>query len=474
MYALRLLQEQGGLAPAQQSIIPTSSAFPPGPVDYTPPPPSPSVVIGWDSGFQTLSQCQSPALSTLTEVPIEELEALRALIPSPHQDAYRITDEELQEILDGIPNLSQEEAAAMFKVLGSIPTDRVQEHLLESIQTSVHGVLSSSDGGSHTPVQAPMEIDPSPGNLENPISISDSSQEVQVIDTRIASSFAGPPILPISDASMSALAFTESTREHVASLLTEGGDYSQIAPIDLHQEAVGTMIGATDELNQAVKGYSHYFLDQPLHLAVSPTFLVDSDLLHRMVDVVLLVVSMGAHDDLDVKHGEAWHSLMPRSWYCLSFVLLGAILQGCICTPCIAHHSRFDFRPCLDSFCFSAQLPMPETQHDALWFMAQQLLDHLDGPQGGPLLPHAAAMTVRDAAWQAQRELIREEVHHITNPIRERVSAMALSEIIDQLEVGEAVADITCTLELEVEEAACVKFADKLKQIKVNTTVMLR
>jgi hypothetical protein len=71
---------------------------------------------------------------------------------------------------------------------------------------------------------------------------------------------------------------------------------------------------------------------------------------------------------------------------------------------------------------------MPETQRDALRFMAQQLLDHLDGPQGGPLLPYAAAMTARDATWQAQRELIKEEVRCVANLIREHISAMALSE----------------------------------------------
>jgi hypothetical protein len=105
--ALRLLQEQGGLAPAQQSTIPTSSAFPNDPVVNTPPPPSPSVVIGWDLGCQTPSQRQSPTPSTVTEVSPKELKALRALIPSPGQDAYRVSDAELQEILDGIPNLSQ-------------------------------------------------------------------------------------------------------------------------------------------------------------------------------------------------------------------------------------------------------------------------------------------------------------------------------------------------------------------------------
>jgi hypothetical protein len=35
---------------------------------------------------------------------------------------------------------------------------------------------------------------------------------------------------------------------------------------------------------------------------------------------------------------------------------------------------------------------MPEMQRDALRFMTQQLLDHIDGLNGGPLLPHEAAM----------------------------------------------------------------------------------
>jgi hypothetical protein len=362
----------------------------------------------------------------------------------------------------------------MFRALEGVPADRIQTHFLESVRSSVYGVMSSSDGGSHTPTQAPMEIDPAPGHLDNPIVIPDSSQETQAIDTRISSSFAETPILPISDALISAPAYTTDTREHISSLLTEGGEYSQLAPSDLQQEAVDAMMGATDELNQAVEGYSHYFLEQPLHLLASPTFAVESVPLRRMVDVVTAVVSMGAHDDLDVEHGEAWRSLMPGSWYRLSFTLLSAILRGCIRTPHIAHHGRFDFLPCLDTLRFSAQLPMPETQRDALCFMARQLLDHIDGPDGGPLLPHAAAMTVRDAAWQAQRELIREEVRHIANPIRERISAMALSEIIDQLEAGDTVSSITLTLQLEVEEEARRKFADKLQQVRIDTIARLK
>jgi hypothetical protein len=469
--ALRLLQEQGGLAPVQPGNVRNSSAFPSESDASTPPPPSPSVVIGW---APTPSQRNSPTPSNLTEVPLEELEALRALVPSPTQEAFRITDAELQEILAAIPNLPQEEAAAMFRALEGIPMDRIQPHFLESVRTSVYGVVSSSDGGSHTPVQAPMEIDPSPGHLDNPIVLSDSSQETRAIDTRIASSFAATPVLPISDALISAQAYPTGTREHVASLLTEGGDYSQLAPFDLQQEAVDAMIGATDELNQAVEGYSHYFLEQPLHMLASPTFAVESVPLRRMVDVVTAVVSMGAHDELDVEHGEAWRSLMPGSWYRLSFSLLSAILRGCIRTPRIAHHGRFDFLPCLDTFRFSAQLPMPGTQRDALRFMAQQLLDHIDGPHGGPLLPHAAAMTVRDAAWQAQRELIREEVRRIVNPIRERISAMALSDIIDQLEAGDSVTEITHSLQLELEEEARRKFADRLQNIKADTTARLK
>jgi hypothetical protein len=138
--ALRLLQEQGGLAPAQPSNIRTSSAFPSESDASTPPPPSPSVIIGW---APTPSQRNSPACSTLTEVPPEELEALRALIPSPTQEAFRIMDAELQEILTAIPNLSQEEAADMFHALSSVPTDRIQAHFLESVRNSVYGVLLS-------------------------------------------------------------------------------------------------------------------------------------------------------------------------------------------------------------------------------------------------------------------------------------------------------------------------------------------
>jgi hypothetical protein len=187
--ALRLLQEQGGLAPIQPSNIRNSSAFPSETDASTPPQPSPSVVIGW---APTPSQRASLAPSTIPEIPQEELDALRALVPSPTQEAFRILDADLQEILAAIPNLSQEEAAAMFRALQGVPADRIQSHFLESIRTSVYGVLSPSDGGSHTPVQAPMEIDPSPGRLDNPIVLSDSSQEAQAINTRIDSSFTAP------------------------------------------------------------------------------------------------------------------------------------------------------------------------------------------------------------------------------------------------------------------------------------------
>jgi hypothetical protein len=391
--ALHLLQEQGGLAIPLQGIAPPCSAFPEGPAQNTPPPPSPLVVVAWDSGFLTPSQHQSPTPSTTTVVPEEEFAALRALIPSPAQDPYCVTAAELEEILNSIPLLSQEEEAGIFHQLANVSPAHVQMHLLDTVHSTVHLVLSASDRGSHTPTQGPMETDPSPGHLDNPILISGSSQESQATDMRIASSFSSTPVLPVSDVLMSAPEFTEAMQAHVTSLLTEGGDYSQIAPIDLQQEAVDTMIGATNQLNQAVKGYSQYFLEQLLHLVVSPTFSIALELLHHMIDVVMVVVSMGAHNNLAVEHGEAWHSLMPGSWYCMSFALISSILRGCLCMPQITHHGQFDFMPCLDVFCFLNQLPMLETQCDALRFMAQQLLDHVDGLQG-PLLPHNATMTV--------------------------------------------------------------------------------
>jgi hypothetical protein len=51
---------------------------------------------------------------------------------------------------------------------------------------------------------------------------------------------------------------------------------------------------------------------------------------------------------------------------------------------------------------------------------------------------------------------------------------MGLAEIIDQIEAGDSVADITHTLTLEVEEEARRKFADKLQQIRTDTTARLK
>jgi hypothetical protein len=51
---------------------------------------------------------------------------------------------------------------------------------------------------------------------------------------------------------------------------------------------------------------------------------------------------------------------------------------------------------------------------------------------------------------------------------------MALSEIIDQIEAGDSLTDITLTLMLEVEEEARRKFAEKLQQVRTDTIARLK
>jgi hypothetical protein len=70
--------------------------------------------------------------------------------------------------------------------------------------------------------------------------------------------------------------------------------------------------------------------------------------------------------------------------------------------------------------------------------------------------------------------LIQEEVRHVTNLIRDHLAAMTLSEVINQLEVGDSIAEIMRTLQAEVEEDTHDKFTNKLRQIRIDTMAQLK
>jgi hypothetical protein len=203
---------------------------------------------------------------------------------------------------------------------------------------------------------------------------------------------------------------------------------------------------AMNEVNEAAEGYSHYFLREDIRLE-GDTFSVTSEPLHRMIDIVTAVTSMGPRNQLDYDHGDILRGLTPSSWFRVSTALLAGILRGCVRTPDIAKRGRFDFEPCLDDFILSDELARPQSQGQLLGTLAAQLMGHLSHDH-----PHADMRTVeslKQLALSKQEKAVEALVAERVAPIKERYGTLACDRLIAMMTDGVDEEDVYKFLEEE-------------------------
>lgn len=97
--------------------------------------------------------------------------------------------------------------------------------------------------------------------------------------------------------------------------------------------------------------------------------------------------------------------------------------------------------------------------------MALQLQGQMANGRG-PILPALEATEVQRIAWHAHEVLLKAEIEAAVAPVRSRVSALTLSEIVDQIESGESAEVISDTLHENVRAEARTKFGVKLTDLR--------
>ncbi|KAN0136415.1 hypothetical protein V8E53_005783 [Lactarius tabidus] len=199
-------------------------------------------------------------------------------------------------------------------------------------------------------------------------------------------------------------------------------------------EAIGLMDTIKDELNQAVEGHSHYFLNEPLTILQDPAFPVQSDELRRILDLAAAALSVGprANDSDDV-----WSLLRPT------------ILRGCVQTKNIGCLGNFPLHPLRDTYRRLNNLPELETQHNLLEAIAFQITEHLS-LDNGPYLPQDSIDGIRATVWRAHEAQIRMAVSQKANEVEHKLTTMGLAELIDKLLNKALVEEITNTVREDI------------------------
>ncbi|KAN0134123.1 hypothetical protein V8E53_008060 [Lactarius tabidus] len=234
---------------------------------------------------------------------------------------------------------------------------------------------------------------------------------------------------------------------------------------DCYFEAIGLMDTITDELNQAAEGHSHYFLKELLTILRDPAFPVQSEELCRILDLTAAALSVGPRlnntDDI-------WCLLRPSDWYRAATHTMAAILRGCICTKDIRGIGNFPLQPLRDTYRRLSKLPTVETQWDLLEAMALQVAEQLS-LNNGPYLPQDSVDSIQATVWHAHKAQIRMVVTMKANEVKNCLTTMGLSELIDNLLNEATEAEITNMIREDIALQTRSKYNNKKLETENNT-----
>jgi hypothetical protein len=206
-------------------------------------------------------------------------------------------------------------------------------------------------------------------------------------------------------------------------------------------EAVGLMDTIKDELNQAAKGHSHYFLNEPLTILQDPAFPVQSDKLRRILDLAAAALSVGPC----ANNNDVWSLLRPSDWFRAATHTMAAILRGCVRTKNVGRLGNFPLHPLRDNYRRSNNLPELETQCDLLEAISLQIAEHLS-LDNGPYLPQDSIDGIRATVWHAHEAQIRMAVSQKANEVEHKLTTMGLAELINNLLNKASIEEVTNTI----------------------------
>jgi hypothetical protein len=472
-------------------------------------PPSPTFRVQYQPDAPPVYHTLFAVLSSqATVVDQEELDAIRAAVPSPPDTP---SPEAVMEAVQCVlPSLNQDAIAnsviAMERVLAqsSAPNElelndvppevwatlRVAVPLKGSsihdsisrassfaeARDSIHSANSSPmDDLPTNPLPPPLFLPGSSGSEQpsrsyHPASLEATSQQTHVIGDHlhpiyVHSSSPKDEQLAITQRlehapaslSMEPERLTPEFQQHEASneassnlramagLLTQTPLAVSISS-QLHEDAVQTLTAITNELNQVMEGHSHYFLRDPLTLIGDPGLEIKTEELRKVLDIAAAVISGGPNKDpLDV-----WPTLRPSDWFRASTHLLAAVARGALRVKHVGRAGNYPLEPMRDNYLRSDTLPQLETQRNLLEALANQIAEQLT-LDNGPYLPHDSIDGIRATVWHAHEAQIRAAVVRKANKVEDRITTMGLSELIDNLLNKASTAEITDTIREDIE-----------------------
>ncbi|KAN0139521.1 hypothetical protein V8E53_002637 [Lactarius tabidus] len=386
-------------------------------------PPSPTFRVQYQLDAPPVYHTLFAVLSSqATVVAQEELDAIRAAVPSPPDTpSPEVVLEAIERVL---PSLNQETIANSVRAMEQVMAQSANPDELELADVPPE-------------VWAALRVAvPTKGSSIND-SISRASSFAEARDS-IRSANSSPmddsPTNPLPLLFLPGSSGSEqlSASYHPQSIEAD----SQLPHVSLtgittkerHQDAVEGMNAITIELNQLVEGHSHYFLREPLTIVQDPGLLIKSEELRKVLDIAAAVLSGGPSNEFN----DLWPTLRPSDWFRASTHILASISRGVIQTKHAGRKGNFPLEPMRDKYLRSDSLPQLETQHDLLEALALQIAEHLT-LDNGPYLLHDSVDGIRATVWRAHEAQIRAAVARKASKIEDRITTMGLSELIDNL-----------------------------------------
>ncbi|KAN0141595.1 hypothetical protein V8E53_000057 [Lactarius tabidus] len=471
------------------------------------PPPSPTFRVQYQPDAPPVYHTLFAILSSqATVVAQEEMDAIRAAVPSPpNTPTPEVILEAVERVLPALtPDTINSSVLAMERIVAesSNPADLELADIPPQVWAALRVAVPSKGSSIHDSISrassfaeardsirsaesSPMNESPTNGPLPlflpgssgneqlstsyHPESIEVASPQQQVIGDHqnpiyVHSSSPGTERLAITQHLETASAslrvetdrltpvFQQQDCSQAASsnLRTSAGDHTRNEAFHnmteaLNEDAIATMRSITDELNQAVEGHSHYFLQEPLNILYDPAFPIKSEELRRILDIAAAVLSGGPCSD----QNDLWATLRPSDWYRASTHILASVLRGAVRTKQVGKKGDFPIEPLRDAYLRSNLLPKLETQRDLLEAIALQIAEQLT-LDNGPYLPQDSVDGIRATVWRAHEAQIRAAVTRKANEVEDRITTMGLAELIDNLLNEATTQEITATIKDDI------------------------
>ena len=238
------------------------------------------------------------------------------------------------------------------------------------------------------------------------------------------------------------------TREHLRAQSDLQRDSIPDVPQTVADRAYDEMLGAVDDIESLIQGYSYYFLEGELKFLKGNAIAIPSDQLMRILQSLTGILSMGPRGEIDHENGDIFASLTNDSWCRLVMALLGAILRGCTRTRDLPTQCNFELGT-EDDFDVDEQLRQPATQLEAIQFMIAQLNEQFLPNANG--LPAPRVEEIRTRIWAKLEDALRAELEAEAAVFRSRISAMGVSDIFEQIMSRVSRQELTETMREEIQ-----------------------